>query len=205
MPYDSIINEMQEKYESIESLANFLEAKFQEHGKDWTEVSGDFSTFSFEQAAEQLRNHVRTKYWYEPLSCNYLILLVYSILEDSLNRICKEIELHSGLNITLNDFAGKGIERATNYITKVAGIANIRDHKNWQHIKSYAVVRNAIAHSNGRIEDIKDREKVPKTIKLDKTSGEITLNFGDIREFYKISKSYLEYVFEQLEKRVMTS
>lgn len=195
MSYSSLLSEVQEKYESIKSLTDFLEEKFQEHRKDWAE-DVDFSNFDFEQAAKQVNNQINTKFWYIPLSCNYLLLLIYSILEDTLNKICKEVELKSGINISLRDFAGRGIERATKYITKVAELSNIReDNEIWQDIVSWAVIRNAIAHSNGRIDDVEKIKKAPKTIKIDEKSREINLNFKDVRQFYEVSKSYLEYVF----------
>jgi len=197
MPYSSLLSEVRGKFEGIISLIEFLDQKFQEHGKDWAE-DVDYKDFDFKKIAEQIQNQAKTKYWYIPLSCNYLVLLIYSLIEDTLNRICKEIEQNLHLNISLNDFAGKGIERATNYIIKVAGIENVRNHESWKDIKRWSIVRNAIAHSNCRIDDVIKIEEVAKIVNIDKSSGAIVLNFNNVKKFYETLKSYLEYVFRLL-------
>ncbi len=193
--YDSLFNEMQLKFEAIIDLSKFLEGKFQEHGKDWAEIHNDFKNFNFEKAAEQVRNQVKTKHWYIPLSCSYLVLLIYSILEDTLNNICKIYEELNSPQVLFKDYPGKGIEKATNYLRKIAGIDGVRKHANWADIKSWAIVRNAIIHSNGRIYDDEKIIKAAKVINIDITSGEISLIFNDVSNFYETSKSYLEYVF----------
>lgn len=197
MPYSSLLSEVRGKFEGIISLIEFLDQKFQEHGKDWAE-DVDYKDFDFKKIAEQIQNQAKTKYWYVPLSCNYLSLLIYSILEDTLNNICKTYENLYNPKIKFKDYPGKGIERATKYLAKVGCLSKIRDDRYWGKIDSWAVIRNTIAHANGRISEIKekDKNKILKTVNID--NDEINLTFSDVKEFYNISKSYLEYVFERL-------
>jgi len=195
--YDSLFYEMQLKFEAIKDLSKFLEDKFNEHGKDWADEI-DFNNIDFRKLAGQACNEAKTRKWYIPLTCNYLVLLIYSVLEDTLNRLCKEVESELGLNTTLFDFPGKGIERATKYLSKAAGLSDIRNNKLWQKIEEWATVRNIIAHTNGRINKPKDRDKIPNTININEISGEIMLDFSDVNDFYTISRMYLEYVFQQL-------
>lgn len=80
-------------------------------------------------------------------------LLVYSTFEHILNELCRLIQRRSGLERSFKDIGGHGINRAKNYLTKVAGIKSpFQDSTSWKRARLLAEIRNKIAHENGEIE-----------------------------------------------------
>ncbi|WP_157198048.1 hypothetical protein [Methylomonas sp. DH-1] len=76
-----------------------------------------------------------------------------------LNHLCRTAKEKLHLDLTCDDLSGKGIERAKNYLTKVAGIDTPFKSNLWQNIKLFSEVRNKIAHSGGIVDLNKDKDK----------------------------------------------
>ncbi len=100
---------------------------------------------------------------------NFLVL--YSLFEYVLNEICYVIEKKSNLSLTLKDIHGAGIERARNYLVKVARVEMPFQSKHWQRAKLLSDIRNKIVHGNGEID-----EKFTEKLKEDINKNIIKLN-----------------------------
>ena len=55
--------------------------------------------------------------------------------------------------LALSDINGKGIDRSTTYLEKVAGIYVHKTSNEWNHIKKIQNIRNVIVHQDGKLHD----------------------------------------------------
>lgn len=56
-------------------------------------------------------------------------------------------------SLSLSDLSGKGIDRAVNYLNKVAGLNVSKTSQEWNHVKKVQKVRNVIVHQEGKLID----------------------------------------------------
>ncbi|WP_298723100.1 hypothetical protein [uncultured Oceanisphaera sp.] len=78
-------------------------------------------------------------------------LLLYGLFETILNSYCSIAAQKVDSNLKLKDLSGQGIERAKNYLSKVAGLERCFNTCEWQEIKLAGEIRNVIAHAAGKL------------------------------------------------------
>jgi hypothetical protein len=97
-----------------------------------------------------------------PRLLNYsIITMAGGVTESSAYKICAELAKTKKSKVTVKDFAGQGIDRALNYLSKIHGLDRSRVH-NLAAIEQLQVIRNVIVHSNGFVESSKDPERIRK-------------------------------------------
>ncbi|HCG7963887.1 TPA: hypothetical protein NJ520_004508 [Vibrio parahaemolyticus] len=125
---------------------------------------------------------------------SFLLMLV-SLFEDYLNQLCHSFNFEKGLNCALKDYPGLGIERAKNYLRKVAGIEVPTGSVSWSRVVEARDIRNIIAHNAGHL----DEEHHSKQLRI--VAKSLNLNS------HKFARVHLEvtqvYIFEIIE--AMTS
>lgn len=90
---------------------------------------------------------------------SYLIMLL-SIFEDFLNQLCISVKLEYKLNISYVDFAGKGIDRAKDYLNKATPLNFTANSKEWNKIKKAQLIRNIVVHAAGHMDPIKHKKEL---------------------------------------------
>ncbi len=83
---------------------------------------------------------------------NAQFLVVYATFEHVLNELCLIVQRRSKLELSFKDLSGNGIERAKNYLSKVAGVKEPFQTPAWQRAMTLGQIRNVIAHKNGEID-----------------------------------------------------
>ncbi|OUS71060.1 hypothetical protein B5G52_12755 [Pseudoalteromonas sp. A601] len=83
---------------------------------------------------------------------SFLLMLV-SLFEDYLNQLCHSFHFEKGLSCTLKDFRGSGIERAKNYLRKIAEIEVPTGTAFWSKVIEARDIRNIIAHNAGHLDE----------------------------------------------------
>lgn len=83
---------------------------------------------------------------------SFLLMLV-SLFEDYLNQLCHSFHFEKGLSCTLKDYNGSGIERAKNYLRKVAKIEVPTGTVSWGKVIEARDIRNIIAHNAGHLDE----------------------------------------------------
>ncbi|EKO3980242.1 hypothetical protein [Vibrio fluvialis] len=78
-------------------------------------------------------------------------LLSYGLFETILNSYCDIAAQKLSSNLKLKDLSGQGIERAKNYLSKVAKLESCFNTPEWQSIKLAGEIRNIIAHTAGHL------------------------------------------------------
>jgi hypothetical protein len=83
---------------------------------------------------------------------SFLLMLV-SLFEDYLNQLCHSFYFEKGLSCTLKAYSGSGIERAKNYLRKVAKIEVPTGTASWSKVIEARDIRNIIAHNAGHLNE----------------------------------------------------
>ncbi|BDV44191.1 hypothetical protein GURASL_31140 [Geotalea uraniireducens] len=87
------------------------------------------------------------------------IVLLHIVLEDRLRATCNEIQKRRNLPITEKDLRGAQFERVNAFLKKIAEI-HYDNQKGWQELKDLQMIRDCIVHTNGRIEESRDKKRI---------------------------------------------
>jgi hypothetical protein len=98
-------------------------------------------------------------------------LIIFSMLEDDLNQFCEAIRVELHLEISVFDSAGRGIERAKTYVSKVAGIEFPKQSAEWERIQRFRDLRNVLAHEAGYLDEEKAQHRRVKKFSEQNDSG----------------------------------
>lgn len=98
-------------------------------------------------------------YWFPITLRNSVFVTLYGFLEHILMKICKNLELNSGITRSVKSFIndknnfGPTIEKASNFIVSVANIHFPKQLPEWTFMKNCATLRNSIIHSFANTSD----------------------------------------------------
>jgi hypothetical protein len=97
------------------------------------------------------------------------------------------------------DLNGKGIDRSTSYLEKVAGLSGLKTSREWREIKEIQRIRNAIAHRDGKLgsdQGTINREIIKKTkgVRFTVEEDEIMLEEGFLTDVLGRFQSYFELI-----------
>jgi hypothetical protein len=84
----------------------------------------------------------------------------YAVYEASVTEIARLLQKGQSRAISIDDLRGHDfLDRAKKYYKHILNFELCADHTAWQQIKMLSEIRNAIAHTNGRIEVLRGRAK----------------------------------------------
>jgi hypothetical protein len=133
------------------------------------------------------------------------LLTVYSYVEHQLDRLCSLYEKERGLARSFFDLPGKGIERSTSYLEKVAGLDGLKSSKEWNRITGIRTIRNNIAHNGGRLRDHRGKptedviSEITKTKFIRGVDDEIVLEEGFLSEVVVSFMNYFRLISASIE------
>jgi hypothetical protein len=133
---------------------------------------------------------------FEKLSFRSFVVILYSFIEDMLNKLCNpslidadhwlEVRGIKPLTLKYTDMRGDGVIRAGLYLEKVVGLDLHKDKKPWSEIKTLGKIRNLIVHDRGRANDnIMEDTNIKQHLKNSRL-----FIFDDI----EISSEYLDFI-----------
>ena len=109
--------------------------------------------------------------------------------------------------LSLDDIRGNFLEQAKKYFKDVLHFELCSNNTAWERIKMLSELRNAIAHTNGRVELLKDtaqkavRTLEAKDIGINTTAdGYIIVNSTFLQETFEIVRSSLEDLVDRYKK-----
>lgn len=134
-----------------------------------------------------------------------IVLTAYSILENEINKYCRDCQKLFNLSIKLTDLNHNGVFRATTYLDKVVQMeSEILGNHRWGKIKIINELRNDLMHYNGDLsvkrEEMssgeksikKAKDKYEKEFKVRCSNNEITITcnsalliISQIEDFFK--------------------
>lgn len=123
-----------------------------------------------------------------------LLLTMVSILEESVNTLCRIYHNMMGLSKELKDIKGHGLERASKYLKDEVGILGFTNDKNWEYITAIRDARNMVVHNGGRL--VKDFEKYDKfNICYREEDHQLYLQYEDIVVMYDAILEFIDRTF----------
>lgn len=85
---------------------------------------------------------------------------LYAVYESAVTEIARLIQKAQGQAISIDDIKGEDfLDRAKKYYKHILHFELCSDNSAWQQIKMLSEIRNAIAHTNGRIEMLRGKSK----------------------------------------------
>jgi hypothetical protein len=123
------------------------------------------------------------------------LLTVYAHFEHELDKLCSFYQSEKIFKLALSDLRGRGIDRSTSYLEKIAGIDVHKESKEWTHIKRIQSIRNNIVHQGGRTRDRQGnpiKEVIDAIDKSEFVNGddEVVLNEGFLGSVVATYKRY---------------
>jgi hypothetical protein len=134
----------------------------------------------------------------------YLVSL-YAVYESSVIEIASIMQKQKDITISINDLRGDFLERAKIYFKSIIDFKLCSD-KAWHRITMLSVLRNAIAHANGRIEMLKNEIKTKiKTLEKQKVgisieNGFVIVDDVFLRDTLSLVSSSLNDLVERYKK-----
>jgi hypothetical protein len=119
------------------------------------------------------------------------LVSLYAIYESAVTEIASLIQKQKSITISINDLRNDFLDRAKKYFKNILYFELCPVKIVWQRIAMLSVLRNAIAHANGRIEMLKPEIK-RKIISWEKQKVGISLIDG----FVIIEESFLRNTLE---------
>jgi hypothetical protein len=132
-----------------------------------------------------------------------ILVLLYSFLENAMNRLCKSLAKKNSYPLALSDLKGEGIARARNYLEKLAGADFKSLNGEWSKLQFLNKIRNCIVHREGDVSISKDAS-IAKTINT--TPGFSLRNERLItveRDYIDASITTIESFLEKLHNQVL--
>lgn len=133
----------------------------------------------------------------EPLAYQSYLLLIYSILEASLDRYCKICEHEMQLKIKLEDLNDKGLTRSVSYLEKVVETEIIKSNNIYRKINVINNLRNDFIHRAGYINSKDKINKYRAELGVEVIDGKIYLLYEDIVNIYNYIDEFLKFVFSR--------
>ena len=153
------------------------------------QANDDFYTESFAMTSGTLHNsRVSLLTYYS------LVLTMVSILEESVNTLCRVYYNMLTLDKQLSETKGRGLERAAEYLKKEVGIEEFTSDPQWEYITTIRDARNMIVHNGGRV--IKDFDKFDKfKIGYREEDHQLYFEYSDIEKMYNAILEYIDRAF----------
>ncbi|MFI5089860.1 MAG: hypothetical protein ACHP7P_07360 [Terriglobales bacterium] len=138
------------------------------------------------------------------------LLTVWGFLEHELDKLCLLYQSEKGFRLAFSDLSGKGIDRSTGYLEKVAGLGGLKASREWDDIKTVQRIRNVIAHDDGKLRDRQGKPKdgiIRDMKRVGFLSGddEIVLAEGFLSKVIDASNSYFKLIAESVDAKEDTS
>lgn len=139
-----------------------------------------------EQALYELIEEVLPRYFRNPI-----VVTLWAIFESAIIEIAKEIKEQQSLPITLDDIRGDFLERTNKYFNHIIKVPIDVRGSSWQQFRKLYLLRNAIAHGNGRLDNIKNQEELKTKLGLDKENLDFLSNITEkVKEKYPQPKNW---------------
>lgn len=123
------------------------------------------------------------------------LVSLYAVYEVSVTEIARLLQKEQGKAISIDDLRGDDfLDRAKKYYKHILNFELCTDNEAWQQIKMLSEVRNAIAHTNGRIEMLRGRSK-EKILDWEKKRIGIDTQWG----YIAVDRAFVERTFSKVQ------
>ena len=122
------------------------------------------------------------------------LVTLFSVYESSVTEVAGLIQEKQGMRISLDDLKGDLLKRAKKYYKDVLNFKLYASNVNWTRLKKLSLLRNAIAHSNGRMNMISARtgETILGIEGVNGESGYVIVDGALLRKAFALVNDELE-------------
>lgn len=138
---------------------------------------------------------------------NPIIVTLWAIFESAIIEIAKEIKDQQSLPIKLDDIRGDFLTRTNKYFNHIIKFSMDARGSSWKHFRKFYLLRNSIAHGNGRLDNIKNPENRKTILEWENENTEITTAGGNIvcspdfiRKTYSVVFEFLHNITERVKE-----
>jgi hypothetical protein len=214
-------NELALAAELIDSFVNGVESQAAESieqyrkGRETRTVVYEFDDQIYGERVEEFRG-LNSESWnmgllfeehFPSLHRRSALLTVWGYFEHELDKLCFLYKTKKRFMMDLTDIGGKGIDRSTKYLEKVAGLDVHYNSREWQEIKKIREIRNKIAHQDGRLVTKKGTPTselilyVEQSEFLKKDGDVVVLKDGFLKYVVDTFRAYFERIGESIEEK----
>ena len=136
-----------------------------------------------------------------------ILVSLWAIFESAIIEIAEEVKNQQKQVIKLKDINGDMLERANKYFNHIIKIPIETQDSSWTYLRMFYTLRNAMAHANGRLDNIKKKEDVTDIKKWSKEKIGIAIINGNLffsSEFVRKTHSVVFKVIKNLTDYVTT-
>lgn len=199
--------------DTVESQAAESMAQYRK-GKQTKIVEYEDGENSFTAAIEEYRG-LNSELWdLESLFEEYFpsllrrsaLLTVWGYFEHELDKLCSLYKSERRFILGVSDIEGKGIDRSTKYLAKVAGLNVHHNTEDWREINRIRELRNKIAHQDGRLITTKGQPAlnlisyVEQSPFLKKDGHEVVLKEGFLKHVVDTFAAYFKLIGDSIKE-----
>lgn len=156
-----------------------------------------------QQQLDDFIDNVLPRYFF-----SQILVTLWAIFESAIVEIANEIKDHKKQGIYLNDINGDFLERTNKYFNHILKFPIKTRDSAWQHLRMFYILRNAIAHANGRMDNIKSKRDVNKikkwtkdNIGIDDLDGNLSFSPHFVKKLYSIVFNMINVLIERVRSR----
>jgi hypothetical protein len=195
---------LEEYMESVKShlpdLIKKEENKAYESLREGGYENDSFERQEIQQRLYELIEEVLPRFFLGPI-----IVTLWAIFESAIYEIAKEAKDQQKQIIGLSDINGDFLERTNKYFNHILQIHIKMRDSSWQHLRMFYVLRNALAHANGRLDNIKNekdknviKQWAKKGIGIENINGNLMFTQEFVRETYLIVFNVIKNLTDQV-------
>lgn len=149
-----IMMDLQTFKQHTRNVESFLNQEVKAFEKNAAEITAEWEEF---ERAEYYENS-NDEYWelskvYPNIQRQSELISIYSILENTINRICLTYQASIENPVKMKDLEANGIiDQGRRYLEKVVLLDFPTNHKSWKEITKIQQIRNSFAHAAGHVE-----------------------------------------------------
>lgn len=130
---------------------------------------------------------------------NPFIVSLFAVYESTITEIAKLIQQKKGVAISIDDLKGDLLKRSKKYYEHVVQFQLCLGNDTWQRLMLLADLRNAIAHTNGRLDMVprRTRERILRSEAVTEELGCLVVEGAFLKETFAIVKNDLEGLVER--------
>ena len=130
---------------------------------------------------------------------NPFLVSLFAVYESAVTEIAKLIQQKKGLALSIDDLKGDLLKRSKKYYEHVLQFQLSLGNENWQRVMLLSDLRNAIAHTNGRLDMVskRTRERILKSKGVREELGCLVVEGAFLKETFAFVKNDLEGLVER--------
>jgi len=131
------------------------------------------------------------------------LVSLYAVYESAVIEMSRLIQKKQGQHISLNDIKGDFLDQAKKYYKHILRFELCKDNTSWQYITMLSELRHAIAHTNGRLDMLKEKSRKSirkwekEGIGIEINSGYIIVDSDFLKRIFGIVHSSLEELIQR--------